>query len=637
MLALLRTAVTRGVGFFILTCLLGGVPLPALGGAPVLDMASTPGGDYCYIVTHEPGGLYRLSSSAFKNLGGTLSEDLLYALSLTPQGDLFLATFQEVLFSRSGKETSWRSLRGGGDLKNFYATRQGTFVALSWKKGLLWASRENPEFREPSGEMGEALVLQVLESPSGTLWAATFGEGVLLSRDGGRSWKPYNEGLQNHFVLSLTWDVSREVLYAGTYQGGVFRRSLHTPWESFSRGLPERAVVQALGLDDRGYLWGGTYGKGAFLASFGEAWRPFSKEPEDAALSINALEPFAGGMLGGTQERGLLFASPGASSWSSLEIADPLTGFGEISDGTLLALSRSGVLYEASRKEGPWKERGRIQGSRGCQELLVLSDRILLGGTSRGSWLSQDGGRSWVFRSFPVPDSSGEEVEMEFGPPSGEWGGLVGMVRLSSSVMAATSYKGLFRSSGGWGWKTEEEAREEIEGRYFYALASDGGSRIALGTDRGLSFSRDSGKSWINIYVAYGLSSVVFDDAGTLWGVSRNGIWRFVPPEMEPSLVKVEGYTWSPFAYFTELFPGEEGILLGLLQENLVRLLPEGKSTFSLEKSSLRNTVPRSYLRLSQGGMLLGTERGFYFSEEGGETWQERHVPRNLFNLSEGR
>lgn len=636
MFGFLRAVVMRGMGFFILLCpLLVGAPFPALGGAPVLDMGSTSGGDYCYIITSEPGGLYCLSSSAFKNLGGTLSEDLLYSLSLSSQGDLFIATFQEVLFSRNGG-SSWSSLRGGGDLKNFYPTRQETFVGISWKKGLLWASREDPEFREPSGEMGEALVLQVLESPSGTLWAATFGNGVLLSRDGGRSWKPYNEGLENHFVLSLARDASKEVLYAGTYQGGVFRRSSHTPWEPFSRGLPKRAVVQALKLDSRGHLWGGTHGKGAFIASLGGEWRPFSKKPEDAILSINVLEPFAGGMLGGSQERGLLFASPGASSWSSLEIVDPLMGFGEVSEGTLLALSRSGVLYEASQKEGPWKERGRIQGSQGCQDLLVLSDRILLGSTSQGSWLSEDGGRSWVFRSFPSADPLGEEVAVEFAAPSGEWGGLVGMVRLSSSVVAATSYKGLFRSSGGWGWKTQEEAREAIEGRYFYALASDGESRIALGTDRGLSFSRDSGKSWINIYVAYGLSSVVFDDSGTLWGTSRNGIWRFVPPKMEPEVVRITGYSWSPTVYFTRLLSGEEGSLLGLLNKDFVRLFPVGEG-LSLQKTALKNVEILSSLRPSSGGMLLGSERGFYFSEDPGGTWQEGHVPRNLFHLSEGR
>jgi ligand-binding sensor domain-containing protein len=176
-----------------------------------------------------------------------------------------------------------------------------------------------------------------------------------------------------------------------------------------------------------------------------------------------------------------------------------------------------------------------------------------------------------------------------------------------------------------------------MEGRYFYALASDGGSRIALGTDRGLSYSGDSGKSWINVYVSYGLSSVLFDDSGTLWGVSRNGIWRFVPPEMEPETVRIAGYSWSPTVYFTRLLSGEEGSLLGLLNKDIVRLLPTGGSAFSLEKSSLGNAEILSHQLLSQGGMLLGTPRGFYFSEDGGVAWQEGHVPRNLFNRSEGR
>lgn len=601
--------------------------------APVLDIRADPEEGICYVVTAEPGGLYGLSLSDFQNLGGALSEDALYSLSLSPEGNLFLATFQEVLFS-SNRGGSWSSLRGGGDLKNFYATSSGTFVGVSWKKGLLWASRENPEFREASGEMGHVVITEILETPEGTLWAATFGGGVFASSDGGRSWEPRNEGLGNFFVLSLARNASKGVLYAGTYEGGVYRRVGESFWEPFSRGLPERAIVQALEVDSEGSLWGGTYQKGAFRASFEGEWRPFSENTEDASLSVNALETFAQGMLGGTQERGLLFAASGAPPWMPLEISDPLTGLSETSEGILLALSRSGILYEAVRKEGPWRERGRIESSFPCQSLSLLSDRIFLAGTSRGSWLSEDGGKSWIFRSFPAPAE--EDVREDFGPPPGEWGGLVGVVQLGSSVMAATSYKGLFRSSRGWSWSLEERAREDIEGRYLYDMASDGESRIALGTDRGLSYSRDSGNSWIHVYVNYGLSSVLFDDAGTLWGVSRNGIWRFVPPEMEPSLVPVSGYSWSPTVYFTRLLSGEEGSLLGLLKNDLVRLVPAGEG-LALQKTTLGNAEVLSSLRLFRGGMLLGSERGFYFSGDRGETWQEGHVPRNLFNLSEGR
>ncbi|HPJ26869.1 MAG TPA: hypothetical protein PLA80_12050 [Synergistaceae bacterium] len=632
MIAFFRRMLVKSRSVFLGGFLLGGIFSGAWAQEPILDFRRAPEEDYCYVVTSEPGGLYGLSFSDFENLGGALSEDALYSLSLSPEGDLLLATFQEVLFSRNRGRT-WSSLRGGGDLKNFYVTPQGTFVGVSWRKGFLWASRENPEFQEASGEMGDFVITEVLETPSGELWGATFGGGVFTSSDGGRSWKSRNEGLENVFVLSLAWDASKEILYAGTYEGGVFRRSRRGAWEAFSRGLPERAIVQALEMDSEGLLWGGTHEKGVFRASFEGEWRPFSGKAEDASLTVNVLERFGGGMLGGTRKRGLLFAAPGAAAWVSLEISDPLEGFGETSDGTLLALSRSGILYEAARKEGPWKERGRIESSFPCRGLMLLSDRIFLAGTSRGSWLSEDGGESWIFRSFPAP--SEEERSGEFAPPPGEWGGLVGMVKLGSSVMAATTYKGLFRSSGGWSWSLEE-GREAIEGRYLYSIASDGESRIALGTNRGLSYSRDSGNSWINIYVSYGLSSVLFDDSGTLWGVSRNGIWRFVPPEMEPETVRIAGYSWSPTVYFTELLSGEEGSLLGLLKNDLVRLLPEGKR-LSLQKIALKNVEILSSLRLSSGGMLLGSERGFYFSEDPSGAWQEGHVPRNLFHLSEGR
>jgi hypothetical protein len=139
MIAFFRRMLVKGRSLFLGGFLLGGILSGAWAQEPILDLRRSPEGDYCYVVTSEPGGLYGLSFSDFENLGGALSEDALYSLSLSPEGDLLLATFQEVLFSRNRGKT-WSSLRGGGDLKNFYITPQGTFVGVSWRKGFLWAS-----------------------------------------------------------------------------------------------------------------------------------------------------------------------------------------------------------------------------------------------------------------------------------------------------------------------------------------------------------------------------------------------------------------------------------------------------------------------------------------------------------------
>jgi len=62
-----------------------------------------------------------------------------------------------------------------------------------------------------------ALVL----TANGHLFAGT-AQGVFRSRDQGESWTPVNTGLTNTAILALALD-PRQVLYAGTEGGGVFR------------------------------------------------------------------------------------------------------------------------------------------------------------------------------------------------------------------------------------------------------------------------------------------------------------------------------------------------------------------------------------------------------------------------------
>jgi len=482
--------------------------------------------------------------------------------------------------------------------------------------------------------MGNFVITEVLESPSEMLWAATFGGGVFLSRDGGRSWKSLAEGLGNPFVLSLAWNASEEILYAGTYRGGVYRKVRENPWEPFFQGLPEYAAVQALKVDERGRLWGGTYREGCFVRSLGDGeWRPFSEG--NSAFSITCLEPFSGGMLGGTDTGELLFAPSGSFAWIPLNFSNPFTGLAETESGKLYALSRSGIFYSSPDGGRSWKEEAQIESAFPCTALMALSEESFLLGTSRGTWLSEDRGKSWIFRSFPeLPE---REPRNEFSPPAGEMGGLVDIVRSGFSLVGATRYKGLFRSSQGWSWEFLKGA-EAIEGEYVSCIASDGGSRLALGTERGLSFSLDGGESWENIYVNYGISSALFDHTGTLWGVSRNGLWRFSLSEKEAFRASLRGYEWSPFSYFTEIFPVEGG-LVGVLQNSLVRLdrSSEGEFDFLLQNTSLQNVEITSFLQPSSKNLLLGTERGFYRSEDGGIHWTEGTLPLGIFHLFEKR
>jgi hypothetical protein len=64
-----------------------------------------------------------------------------------------------------------------------------------------------------------------LDPSNPNLVYATSGDaGVWLSRNGGGSWAPLNDGLANLFVTAFAIDPrDNNVLYAGTEGGGVYR------------------------------------------------------------------------------------------------------------------------------------------------------------------------------------------------------------------------------------------------------------------------------------------------------------------------------------------------------------------------------------------------------------------------------
>ena len=54
-----------------------------------------------------------------------------------------------------------------------------------------------------------------------TLYAATSGSGIFRSTDAGRTWRPFNAGLDVLDIASLAIDATGGRLYAGTVNGGV--------------------------------------------------------------------------------------------------------------------------------------------------------------------------------------------------------------------------------------------------------------------------------------------------------------------------------------------------------------------------------------------------------------------------------
>lgn len=572
--------------------------------APVIDGARGPG-EKLYILTSEKGGLFVSDNGGrrWKNLGGSLPSSHLFSLAVSAKGTLFLASYDELLTSPDGG-ASWKSMQGGGRVRHFVPTSGGTFVTVFWDSGISWAAAENPVMAKAAGEDGAFLVAAVSDEGNGRLRAAAFGKGILLSDDGGRSWSLDEPGPANIFPLALARSSVTGTVFAGTLEGGVFRKQEGGEWRPSREGLPALCTVQALAADEKGVLWAGTHKKGLF-ASFddGRTWSPFPAGNEKE-MSVTVLVPFRKGVLAGTSAGDLFLADGERFSAEVLLPSDPVVGLARES-ARLLALTRSGRLYASSDGGDRWTHRGNA-GS-GSVFLAALPGGGLFAGTEKHLHLSRDGGLSWT--EIPLP------AEKPF--TSLIWTSAGGF-------LAGTAGEGLYRSPDGYAWQKVED----VDGEYIHSLQSPDGTVMAAGTDRGFSVSLDGGMTWKNFYVIYGISSLAFDEEGQLWGVSRTGLWNVSLPEGEIEGANIDGFSWSPFEYLTDIFPAEGKGLFAVVRERVVRLVRgDSPGSFSLRETNLSNARVLASIGIPGGGTLMGTPAGFFRREGGSSAWTEVELP----------
>ncbi len=560
-----------------------------------------------FVLASEKGGLYSSvnGGKSWRHLGGKIPPSHLFSLIISPDGRLFLSTFDELLSSTDGGER-WKSLKSGGAIKSLTASLKGTYVGVHWEKGLLWASGDDLNFEKAMGEKGEFPIMDILNPGTQRIWAASFGDGVLFTDDGGKTWDSDAEGPANPFVLSLAWNPGTKTLFAGTLEGGVFRRKDGGPWSASSEGLPSNVSVQALTVDERGAVWAATHGNGLFVSSDdGQYWYPIAPGEEEG-MSVTSLVPFSGGILAGTSDSGLFFAENEHKPLKPILPSDPVVGLDETETGDVLALTRSGKLYLSRNGGVSWRSAGSTGGRMPASFILSASGGRMYAGAKGGILLSEDGGRIWSELPFPSEE-----------PP------FTMITTAEGSLLAATGRGGLYRSPDGFSWQQVEG----IEGGYVYSLNSPDGVHIALGTDRGFSVSGDGGVSWKNTYINYGIRSLAFTGTEMIWGSSRNGFWGYSVRDGEVKVANISGYSWSPLSYLTDVFSGEKGGLFALLGGFLVRLIPgEEKNTFSMEREIFSNAEVLSSLPYSRGGMLLGTRRGFFRLVDGA-SWMEIELP----------
>jgi photosystem II stability/assembly factor-like uncharacterized protein len=220
---------------------------------------------------------------------------------------------------------------GGGVLKS--TDRGATFTAVN--RGLT-----SPVI---------AAMAMAADDPN-TVYAGDFNGGIFKTTDGGANWAITNERTNVPLVLAVD-PLNANVIYGGYNGNGggpAVRKSIDggATWAVANAGLPNAAVF-ALALDPRDtrVIYAGTTGSGAFKSiDGGTSWRPLSIETTVHSVLVDPADSrrvYAGGNGGGVY----LSVDAGASF---VRLTPP-------GDGVVLALARRGnLLYAGTASTGLW-------------------------------------------------------------------------------------------------------------------------------------------------------------------------------------------------------------------------------------------------------------------------------------------
>lgn len=453
----------------------------------------------------------------------------------------------------------------------------------------------------------------------GLVYIATFGGGVLRSRDEGRTFQPANAGLTNLAVSAMVVDPMHcEIVYAATFGSGLFKTTdSGRSWQSLGEAA---GATLWLAIDPTRpqILYSGVNGGSGVLKSVdsGVSWQPANQGlPATSVWTIQVDREHPDVLYAGTGGAGAFKSADGGTSWRPLPV-------GPIVWSIAIDPRGADTIY-AGTNDGVFRS---DDGGATFHAVGSPQDRRILS-------LAHDPGRRGVV--YAGTAGGGVSVSTTFGErfeqtPLGGSLTLALAVQDTGDVFAATGTDGVF-VSGSYGavWRAvAPETIAALNAQNVYGLAVDPAnpSRVVAATnDGGLVASGDRGASWQRFGTGFSSRSsrqIVFDpgDSRRLFVGSFNGGGLNVSTDggstwTSRRVGSLVSYVWS-----TAVDARTGAVYAGTVGEGLWRSTDGGAAFVRLGASAITDTrtiVPDGD-RLLAGGRL-----GFHRSTDGGATWTQ--------------
>ncbi|OGO06855.1 MAG: hypothetical protein A2Y73_00760, partial [Chloroflexi bacterium RBG_13_56_8] len=434
-------------------------------------------------------------TSPWKFLGPIANGGTVFGLAISPVADVprYWAATGCGVFSSDDEGATWAQTLSG------LTTPLLSSLAVALNGALFAGSLEGDLFRSfdfgSTWEVGtlpsehKATVIALFPSPNfradGAVFAATDGEGLLVSRDSGRNWEDSSFGLGDPAVLAVAGssDWSRqEIMFAATTEGVFVSRNGGRAWRKAGLMLEDDivdvlAVSPAYAQDQT--LFAGTEGGSLYRSEDGGiTWGLLQEQLGEGPINCLWLSSnFA--------ESGRTVVAVGTAIHVSDDRGESWH-VGQVMPHSVLALTGDqNVVLAGLHDAGVWKslDGGATWASfdgftaRGFERLLVAEDRLFAIGPQEGVYVSGDGGVTW--RNLLGLDVYTSFTSLAVGD--------------QQTLLVASQEQGLVRSAdGGLTWGLVEQT----VGVQAVLLLPNGGEGLAGTVSGQLLATHDAGKTW---------------------------------------------------------------------------------------------------------------------------------------------
>jgi photosystem II stability/assembly factor-like uncharacterized protein len=300
--------------------------------------------------------------------------------------NLFAGTHGGVFCSLDHAKYWFRSSTGLESIVNCFHLN-GSNLYAGAENGIYLAAENGDDWSAKNSGLRNAIVYDLAISGPNLL-AATSGSGIYLSDDEGSTWNKTNvEG----GIFSLTTSVNN--IFAGSY-GMVYKSANNgEKWDRFF--ISEDGAVYCIAVIDTN-IFAGTDGDGVFLSTDGaENWKAINTGLSDSVVYSFAVN---GTILFAATQNAVFYTVDSGENWIPINSGLKGTPVQDLTfcENYLFAGTNSGGVFRLNNDNNSWEEVNN-----GLKEELEVrsfttSDTSLFAGTSRGIFLSEDFGESWI-------------------------------------------------------------------------------------------------------------------------------------------------------------------------------------------------------------------------------------------------